>query len=77
MDANNSQTKRGRGRPKGSTRTDKKCDKQLYEAWGSGGYKTKKDVDDEFSLPHGSTFDAYERHRKTLYNEKKRVHGEK
>ena len=52
-----------RGRPKDSAKNPK-LDKQLSEAWKSNRYKKKTDVDDEFKLPYGTTYSAYERYRK-------------
>ena len=66
---------RKRGRPKGSTKYDQKKDKRLYEAWNSGGYKTQKEVDDQFGETHGTTMSAVDRHRKKLAKDRERAEG--
>ena len=68
--------KQNRGRPTGTTKNDPKKDKRLFEAWKTGAYKSKADVDTELGIPLGSTVSAVDRHRQKLATEKNRAKGE-
>jgi hypothetical protein len=50
-----------RGRP---PHTDPKKDKRIVEAWATGEYETRRDLERELGLPPGHVERAQDRHRK-------------